>query len=133
MIRLLRRTPAQSTGDAAEQAALHFLEHQGLTLVQRNFRCKTGEIDLIMRDGTTLVFVEVRFRQSSRFGDGAASVTWRKQQRLIRAAQHYLQRSRQTDRLCRFDVLSAARKDGAAHHSTDAIQFDWIKNAIDSF
>ncbi len=133
MIRLLRRTPAQSAGDAAEQAALHFLERHGLSLVQRNFRCKVGEIDLIMQDGLTLVFVEVRFRQNSRFGDGAASVTWHKQQRLIRAAQHYLQRSRRTEHPCRFDVLSATSTQSATHHSSDTIQFDWIKNAIDSF
>ncbi len=131
MIRLLRRTPAQCAGDAAEQAALHFLEQQGLTLVQRNFRCKLGEIDLIMQEGSTLVFVEVRFRQHSQFGDGAASVTWRKQQRLIRAAQYYLQRSRQTERPCRFDVLSATGTQSTTHQSS--IQFDWIKNAIDSF
>ena len=73
-------------GTAAEDLALRYLEARGLSLVTRNFRCRTGELDLIMRDGEHLVFVEVRSRRSTRYGTPAESVTRTKQQRLLRAA-----------------------------------------------
>ncbi|MFX7820786.1 YraN family protein, partial [Acinetobacter baumannii] len=76
-----------------EDAALVYLQQQGLRLLERNWRCKAGEIDLIMQDDATLVFVEVRRRKNDRFGGAAASVTWHKQQKLIRAAQWYLQQA----------------------------------------
>ena len=79
-------------GTAAEDLALRYLEAQGMTLVTRNFRCRTGELDLIMRDGEQLVFVEVRSRRYIRYGTPAESVTRTKQQRLLRAAAFYLQR-----------------------------------------
>ena len=105
-------TAKQVTGDSAEDAALAHLTAQGLRLVQRNYRANSakelGEIDLIMRDGPTLVFVEVRARQSGRFGGAAASVTAAKQRKLIRAAQHYLQQSGGIGQsvACRFDVVA---------------------------
>ncbi len=96
-------------GDAAEDAALHYLQGQGLRLLARNYRTPGrggGEIDLIMRaaDGT-LVFVEVRKRTSMRQGGAAASVGRDKQRRIIFAARHYLMRWRTTPPACRFDVL----------------------------
>jgi putative endonuclease len=114
------RTARQIEGDAAEDRALHYLQPQGLTLVQRNFRCKGGEIDLIMQQAGALIFVEVRKRADMRFGGAAASVTARKQVRLIIAAQVFLQRYRQPP-ACRFDVIAI---DGAA--------IDWLRNAIDA-
>jgi putative endonuclease len=114
------RTARQVEGDAAEQRALLFLQAQGLTLVERNFRCKGGEIDLVMRDGGSLVFVEVRKRADTRHGGAAASVTARKQARLIVAAQLFLQRYRMPP-ACRFDVIAI---DGEA--------MDWLKNAIEA-
>ena len=72
----------KEAGRAGEAAALAHLEQAGLQLVLRNFRCKRGEIDLVMLDGATLVLVEVRYRSSEQFGGAAASVTWRKQRRL---------------------------------------------------
>jgi putative endonuclease len=114
------RTARQIEGDAAEDRALHYLQQQGLTLVQRNFRCKGGEIDLIMQQAGALIFVEVRKRADMRFGGAAASVTARKQVRLIIAAQVFLQRYRQPP-ACRFDVIAI---DGAA--------IDWLRNAIDA-
>lgn len=115
-----RRTAKQIAGDAAEERALHFLQQHGLVLVDRNFRCKGGEIDLVMRERNTLVFVEVRKRADTSYGGAAASITARKQARLIIAAQTYLQRYTAPPP-CRFDVVAM---DGEAT--------DWLKNAIDA-
>ena len=113
-------TARQKTGAAGEDRALAHLQQQGLRLVERNFRCKTGEIDLIMRHDCVLVFVEVRARADARHGGAAASITPAKQQRLIRTAQFYLQRLRSVP-ACRFDVIAI---DGDALH--------WLQNAIQS-
>lgn len=91
-------------GRAAEEAAAAYLARQGLRLVARNWRCKGGEIDLIMRDGATLVFVEVRSRKDARFGGAAASITATKQGRLIHAARLYLA-SLASPPACRFDAV----------------------------
>jgi putative endonuclease len=114
-----RPNPRQ-TGDAKEGIARRFLEDRGLTLVAHNVRCRHGEIDLVMRDEQTLVFVEVRYRRSDRFGGAAASVDRRKQARLMAAAGYYLQRH-PTDLPCRFDVVAI----GAQDH------VQWIQNAFD--
>ena len=114
------RTDKQIRGQAGEDAALAYLQAQGLTLAQRNFRCKVGEIDLIMMHGAVLVFVEVRRRASAQFGGAAASVGFAKQRRLIRAAQLYLLRYRSPP-ACRFDVVAI---EGAA--------LNWIRDAIQS-
>lgn len=111
-------TPSQSGRDG-EDAALAYLLGQGLALVERNFRTKTGEIDLIMKEGETLVFVEVRKRSQKGFGGAAASVTPAKRQRLIRTAQFYLQQ-RQNLPSCRFDVVAI-----------DGERLSWLKNVID--
>lgn len=115
-----RRTARQLEGDAAENRALQHLQSQGLTLVQRNFRCKGGEIDLILQQQDTLVFVEVRKRAEARFGGAAASVTSRKQARLILAAHIFLQRY-STLPPCRFDIVAL-----------DGSRLSWIKNAIET-
>jgi putative endonuclease len=91
-------------GNTAEQMAADHLLRQGLTLVTRNYRCRGGEIDLIMRDGGTLVFIEVRARMRNDFGGAAASITAAKQARIILAARHYLARYR-VDAPCRFDAV----------------------------
>ena len=118
-----RSTDKQRTGDAGETLALAHLTLHGLVLIERNFRCKGGEIDLVMRSGekgATLVFVEVRQRAGSAFGGAAASVTRSKQSRLIVAAQVYLQRYRHPPP-CRFDVVAI----------DDAV-ITWLQNAIDA-
>ncbi|OWW20063.1 YraN family protein [Noviherbaspirillum denitrificans] len=115
-----KRTPKQAEGDAGEEQALRYLEQQGLALLERNFRCKGGEIDLVMRDGRGLVFVEVRKRAAGDRVGAAASVTPRKQARLVIAAQVFLQRYRMPP-ACRFDVIAI---DGAS--------MEWLKNAIES-
>lgn len=87
---MTRRSPTQASGDAAEDRALAFLRGRGLGLVARNVASRLGEIDLVMRDGDTLVFVEVRSRARTDFGGAAASVGPAKQRRLRREAQRYL-------------------------------------------
>lgn len=115
------RTPRQQAGDAAEAAAAAHLEARGLRVVARQVRFREGELDLVCRAGETLVFVEVRLRSDARYGSGAASVTAAKQQRVVRAAQHYLL-GHFGSRLpaCRFDVVSVGA-DGT---------IEWIPNAF---
>ena len=112
------RTDKQLRGQAGEDAALQYLLQQGLRLVQRNFLCKLGEIDLVMQDGETLVFVEVRQRAVGRFGGAAASITPAKQRRMWHAAQVFLQRYRKPP-ACRIDVVAI-----------DGTVMNWIRNAL---
>lgn len=107
-------------GGQAEALASRFLQKKGLKLCERNYRCKTGEIDLIMELGDQIVFVEVRMRRNPSFGTAAETVDRRKQQRLIRTAQHYLQRYRFDNRPCRFDIIAI---DGDQ-------QIEWLQNAF---
>ena len=113
-------TEKQVTGQNGEDQALAFLLEQGLSLVMRNFRCKMGEIDLIMRQRQTLVFVEVRKRAPSRYGNAADSINHAKQHKLLLAAQLYLQRFA-TPPACRFDVIAI-----------DGGKLNWIQNAIEN-
>lgn len=115
-----RRTARQRDGDAGEERAMRHLESRGLSLVARNFRCRGGEIDLVMQDRNTLVFVEVRQRADARFGGAAASVTAGKQRRLVLAAQVFLQRYAEVPP-CRFDVVAI-----------EAGNLHWIPNAIEA-
>lgn len=107
--RIVRRRggDAQARGAAAEQLAAGFLAHHGLTIVTRNVRCRGGEIDLICLDGAVLVFVEVRLRADARFGGAAASITARKQRRVILAARWWLAGAgrHHAQRPCRFDAV----------------------------
>ena len=100
------RTPRQVQGADAEEHAARFLASRGLTLVERNFRTRMGEIDLIARDGPVLVFVEVRRRRSSAaWGGAAGSVDGLKRRRLEAAARFYLARFA-VEPPCRFDVVA---------------------------
>ena len=128
-----RKTSQQRSGAAAEDLALSYLQAKGLTLIERNFRVRGGtggEIDLVMQDGATLVFVEVRARsegaQAGRFGGAVASLTAGKLSRLQRAVEHYLARVSGTRQLplCRVD---AVLMDGDAT-GTSAPQ--WLKNIL---
>lgn len=113
---------SQKLGFAAEKQACDYLTRQGLQKVTNNYRCRLGEIDLIMRDKEYLVFVEVRARRSSSHGCAVESITYHKRQKLIRAASLYLTTHNLYDKCpCRFDVLSL---DG------DAAQIHWFKNAF---
>jgi len=106
-------------GDRSEQLACNYLEKQGLQLIDKNFRCKYGEIDLIMQDQKTLVIVEVRFRKSNQYGGALESITTKKQSRIIATTQHYLLTNK-IKSLIRFDVIGMSS-------DTD---INWIKNAF---
>ncbi|MBI1395103.1 MAG: YraN family protein [Betaproteobacteria bacterium] len=106
-------------GRDAEDLALAHLSSRGLVLRARNYRCRFGEIDLVMTDGATLVFVEVRRRTNPRFATAAESITQQKRSRLIATAGHYLAQAR-VDSPCRFDAVLVDR-DG---------RIDWIRDAF---
>lgn len=113
-----------SDGQRAEALAEIYLKNQGLEPRARNYRCKAGEIDLIMTQGQTLVFVEVRLRRNSHFASAAESVDSRKQQKLLRAAQLYLLQHRLTERVvCRFDII-------AFNRGLDVDAITWLPNAF---
>lgn len=115
---LARRQQAALRGQAAETRALAYLQQQGMQLVERNFTCRFGEIDLIMREQQTVVFVEVRQRSSAQFGGAAASVTAAKQGKLWRTAEVFLRRYT-TPPGCRFDLIAIQGGD-----------LNWIRNII---
>lgn len=109
----------QRIGEQAEQRSRDHLVKQGLQFIDRNYQCRHGEIDLIMRDNDTLVFIEVRYRKNAQFGGAAASVDFRKQQRIIATAEHYIQHQRQIATAYRFDVVAISSE-----------QLDWITDAF---
>ncbi len=114
-----RDTPT-SIGRSAEDRALRYLEEAGLQLVQRNFRCRSGEIDLIMQDGRAVVFVEVRMRRHSRYGGAAGSIDASKLRRIHSAASLWLRIHRRQDQ-ARIDVVTL---DG---ERADTARIDWIR------
>lgn len=116
----------RARGDVAEAAALAMLQDHGLQLLARNASSRGGELDLVMRDGATVVFVEVRYRATRRFGGGAASVDAGKRRRLVHAARAFLAGHPQmADAPCRFDVVDA---DG----DPDAPTLTWLRAAFDA-
>jgi putative endonuclease len=101
--------------------ACEYLQRQGLKLIDRNYHCRMGEIDLIMDHDNTLVFVEVRYRKNNLFGGALESVTYKKQQKLQKTALHFLQHYQ--DRNARFDVIAIT-----GEHKQQS--FEWIQNAF---
>ena len=108
-------------GAQAEILAAKFLQHHGLKLLQQNYRCRFGEIDLILQDGDALVFAEVRLRCSGDFGGAGASINAAKQARLVRTAQHYLATLAHIPP-CRFDAVLLQAADGSG--------IEWIRDAF---
>lgn len=116
----------RAAGDVFEQRACDALERAGLRLLVRNYTTRHGELDLVMRDGDTVVFVEVRYRVRAGHGDAAASITRAKQDKLIRTAQLWLVAHPQDARRpCRFDVVSY---DGPS----ETAQMDWLRGAFEA-
>jgi putative endonuclease len=107
----------QAKGAAGEEAAAKYLTERGLRIVERNFRVRGGEIDLICHDGQTVVFVEVRLRRRSDYGGAAASITAAKQAKIIMAARHWLVRHGES--LCRFDCVLL-----------DSDNIEWLRDAF---
>ena len=106
-------------GEKSEQQACHYLLAQGLQLIEKNFQCKQGELDLIMRDDKTIVIVEVRYRQSNKYGGALESITKKKQSRIIASTEYYLLKNKINSPI-RFDVVAM---------SGDR-DINWIKNAF---
>ena len=104
--------------------AADWLQARGLTLLERNYHCRRGEIDLILLDGECICFVEVKYRSGSAFGGARYSITRAKQQRLLLAIEHYLERHpRHRQRPQRIDALLLQQRG-------NDIDCDWIRNAI---
>ncbi|WP_312380410.1 YraN family protein [Stutzerimonas balearica] len=115
----------RSSGRSAEALACHHLRGKGLRLLAQNWLCRSGELDLVMLEGDTVVFVEVRYRRHTAWGGAIESVDARKRQKLVRAAQHFLlQEPRWAAHPCRFDVVAIGPE--GSHAS-----LNWIRNAFD--
>jgi putative endonuclease len=115
-----RAFDAKTKGVDTEQLVCRYLQAKGLQLIQRNFFSRYGEIDLIMRDNDTLVFIEVRYRKNRQYGGAAASVTLAKQQRIIKTALHFQQKNAIDDAI-RFDVVAV---------EGNVSKIEWIQNAF---
>jgi putative endonuclease len=122
-----RHTDRLRIGLDAEAAAARFLESQQLRILARNYRCRAGELDIVAETAAGVVVIaEVRLRADRRFGGGAASVDWRKQRRILRAARHLITVQPLLGRRpMRFDVLDLAPQG-------DDYRIDWIRNAFDT-
>ncbi|MFT3906063.1 MAG: YraN family protein [Steroidobacteraceae bacterium] len=121
----LRSTERQRTGARAEQRACDFLERAGIVILTRNYRCRLGELDIVARAGAVLVIAEVRCRASDAFGGAAASITRRKQRRIVRATRHLLARHPPLQRLpVRFDALLVPCEEDAP--------IQWLRGAFDA-
>ncbi|MDP1672670.1 MAG: YraN family protein [Burkholderiales bacterium] len=108
-------------GEAAEALAATFVESRGLRIVARNYRCRHGELDLVARDGDTLVFIEVRRRSGNAFGGAAASINAAKREKLLKTAHHYLAGLAAAP-ACRFDAVLL---------SGEPPRIDWLLNVIE--
>ena len=111
-----------SQGKIAENKACLFLQQKGLKLVEKNYRCRTGEIDLVMQDNEELVFVEVRYRAKNDYGSALDSVDQHKIQKLISAANHYIF-IHKSDLPMRFDVVGFDA----------SLKPSWVSNAFTAF
>ncbi|HEX9472949.1 MAG TPA: YraN family protein [Steroidobacteraceae bacterium] len=115
----------QRLGGDAEERAAQQLRAAGLVLLHRNYRCRLGELDLVAREGQTLVIVEVRLRSSPRFGGAAASITPAKQRRIVLATRHLLARYPSLQKLpVRFDAMLVAATEGP---------IEWLRGAFDAW
>ena len=112
-------------GKIGEDLACHELERRGYAILARRYRRRSGEVDIVARDGPTIVFVEVKARGGRAFGEAAESVTAIKRRRIVQLALDYLVHHRLTDRPCRFDVVSI-------HREGDRVSVEVYQNAFDA-
>jgi len=117
---------SKTTGEIGEQLAAKYLLAQGLLLIEQNVHCRQGEIDLIMMDKSTLVFIEVKYRKNKVFGGAIAAIPYKKQQKIVKTAAFYLQQQglKEYNTPCRFDVIAI---DGELNHP----EFTWLQNAFE--
>ena len=123
MARGSRSAWAHALGRAAESFAARFLVSKGCVILCERYRCESGEIDLVVRDGDVLAFVEVKARRRRDYGSPVEAVDWRKRRRLIATARHYLRRRASQGNACRFDVVSVRVGGGKAEAT-------WMRDAF---
>lgn len=117
---------AIAIGTQVEDLAVAYLQNHNIMILQRNFSCKLGEIDIIAQQNDCIIFVEVRYRKYDAFGSAAESVTHSKQQKIIRTAEFYLQNNAWATKLnCRFDVITIS-------NVIESTQIEWIKDAFNA-
>ncbi len=121
----LKDSRRDDLGKKGEELAVSHLKSLGYKIVERNFRCRLGEIDIIAYHGKTLVFVEVRTRKSCQFGSPLSSVTYRKQKKLITLAKFYMKKHRLFERVARFDVV------GIILDKTGNVSIELVQNAFE--
>ena len=117
------KSQGYKNGIIAEETALNYLINQGLREVRKNYRTRFGEIDLIMKDGEIIVFIEVRYRSNTKFLEPVDSINKTKVKKIIRTSQHYIQKFEDEQNLYRFDII-------ALTGNLDLPDIDWIKNAF---
>ncbi|MBV1872977.1 MAG: YraN family protein [Gammaproteobacteria bacterium] len=128
---LKKLSPSQKKGQKFESFSEAYLKKRGLRPITRNFSCRHGEIDLIMQDAQTLVFIEVRYRNNSQFGNALDSITLAKQARIIKTAHYYLQTNRWTNKLfCRFDAMGISGQDSLETQQAENLKVEWVKDAF---
>ena len=110
-------------GEQAEQIACDYLQQQSLSFISKNYHCRRGEIDLIMQEGDSLVFIEVRYRKSAQFGSALESITVQKQKKIIITAQYYLSQHTHSVSSYRFDVVAITSDKKHAN-------IEWVKDAF---
>lgn len=118
---------SRDRGQDAEQACCKYLQQQGLKLLAKNYHGRRGELDLVMRDNNTVVFVEVRYRRNNTYGGALESITSSKQEKLRLTAEQYLQRETELQN-GRFDVVAMTEK--VQNNGSNSYSFEWIKNAF---
>jgi len=118
---------SRDRGQDAEQACCKYLQQQGLKLLAKNYHGRRGELDLVMRDNNTVVFVEVRYRKNNTYGGALESITSSKQEKLRLTAEQYLQRETKLQN-GRFDVVAMTEK--VQNNGSNFYAFEWIKNAF---
>lgn len=118
---------SRDRGIDAESACCEYLRKQGLKLLTRNYNGRRGELDLVMQDNDTIVFIEVRYRKNNAFGGALESITYSKQEKLRLTAEQYLQQETSLNS-GRFDVVAMAKK--LQNNDSSEYTFEWIKNAF---
>ena len=112
-------------GDDTEALACEFLESQGASVLERNFRCRQGEVDIIARDGRYLCFIEVKFRKDETFGQPQEAVSYKKRQHICKVSLFYLySKYKSLDISVRYDIIAISPKD-------KMLSFNWIKDAFE--
>lgn len=122
---LERRTQRRQAGDQAEEAAVGLLEGRGYRILDRNYLCREGELDIVAEQGPVVCFIEVRMRSTATWGDPALTVSHAKQRRIVKAALRYLFAHDLRDRMIRFDVVSVLGR-------ADQAVLEHIPNAFDA-